>query len=59
VYESLGPEVASELAARGHLVQVVTRPLWAPTALSIDSATGSFRAAGDPRTGRHAAAISN
>jgi gamma-glutamyltranspeptidase/glutathione hydrolase len=56
LYESLGPEVASDLSARGHLVQTVTRPLWSPTALSIDPATGTLRAAGDPRTGRHAAA---
>jgi gamma-glutamyltranspeptidase/glutathione hydrolase len=57
LYQSLGPEVASELAGRGHRVEVVTRPLWSPIALAIDPATGIMRAAGDPRTGRHAAAL--
>jgi gamma-glutamyltranspeptidase/glutathione hydrolase len=56
LYKSLAGQVGSELAARGHRVETVNTPLSAPSVLTIDPATGSLEAAGDPRAGRHAAA---
>jgi gamma-glutamyltranspeptidase/glutathione hydrolase len=56
IYETAGDGVISALEARGHQVTRTGGPLWAPSVLSIDPATGTLRAAGDPRAGRHAAA---
>src|SRR5262249_35008533 len=53
----LGNEILGELKSRGHILSVNTGSLSAaPCAMSFDPATGSLRAAGDPRAGRHALA---
>jgi gamma-glutamyltranspeptidase/glutathione hydrolase len=55
---SLNPEVGDrtieELRARGHKITLQPGPFWAPCVLTIDPQSGMIRAAGDPRTGRHA-----
>jgi gamma-glutamyltranspeptidase/glutathione hydrolase len=52
----VGEEVIAELQRRGHRVQVRKGPLWTPVLLRIDAKSKALLAAGDPRTGRHAAA---
>jgi gamma-glutamyltranspeptidase/glutathione hydrolase len=53
----LGNEILGELKGRGHILSVNTGSLSAaPCVISFDAATGSLRAAGDPRAGRHALA---
>lgn len=52
----VGEEVIKELQARGHLVDARPRNVSSPVMLSIDAATGLIRAAGDPRSRRHAGA---
>lgn len=52
----LGSDAATTLAQQGHDVSVTQRPLWAPSAIRIDRASGRLDAAGDPAAGRHAAA---
>lgn len=49
-------ETFEALHALGHRVQASAGALWAPCAIAIDPSTGRFKAAGDPRAGRHAAA---
>jgi len=56
LYPDFSEETVRDLLARGHKVTVRKPPLWAPTVLSIDAATHTIRAAGDPKAGRHAAA---
>jgi gamma-glutamyltranspeptidase/glutathione hydrolase len=56
IEEAFGEKVLADLAARGHRVRVARPPVWHPSVIAIDPATGRFRAAGDPRAGRHAAA---
>ena len=53
----LGDATAARLRSLGHQVSLVENPVAVPVMLSIDPASGTMRAAGDPRTGRHAAAI--
>ncbi len=53
----LGEKIIQDLEARGHKVTPQRPPLWAPTLLSIDPATGVIHAAGDPKARRHAAAF--
>jgi gamma-glutamyltranspeptidase/glutathione hydrolase len=55
IYKSASEEVTSDLAARGHKVQRVEAPLWAPSAIAIAAKTKQLRGAGDPLAGRHAA----
>jgi gamma-glutamyltranspeptidase / glutathione hydrolase len=52
-----GDDIVADLSARGHRVKVVTTPIWVPTVLRLDPATGRIEAAGDPKTKRHAAAF--
>jgi gamma-glutamyltranspeptidase/glutathione hydrolase len=56
IYEEAGEALIAELKARGHHVKTVHGPLWAPSVLAIDPASGAIQAAGDPKAGRHAAA---
>ncbi len=56
IYSQAGPQTIAELKARGHDVQIRQPPLWNPSVLAIDRATGQIEAAGDPRAGRHSAA---
>src|SRR6185295_5970174 len=55
IYKSANPEVVSELTARGHDVRQVAPPLWAPSAIAVDSARKRLEGAGDPLASRHAA----
>jgi gamma-glutamyltranspeptidase/glutathione hydrolase len=48
--------VADELRKRGHHVTSAGAPFWHPVAIGLDPKTGEFRAAGDPKARRHAAA---
>jgi gamma-glutamyltranspeptidase/glutathione hydrolase len=57
IYPELGEKTIQDLEARGHKVTPRRPPLWAPTLLSIDPATGFIHAAGDPKARRHAAAF--
>jgi len=56
IYKSASEDLVSELAGRGHKVQRVDAPLWAPSAISIDPDNKRLQGAGDPLAGRHAAA---
>src|SRR5262249_13097481 len=56
VYAEVGESTIKDLEGRGHKVTVRRPPLWAPTFLSIDPATGVMHVAGDPKARRHAAA---
>ena len=54
---AFGPATLDALAARGHKLTVSRTSLGAaPTVLAIDPSTRLYRAAGDPRSRRHAAA---
>jgi gamma-glutamyltranspeptidase/glutathione hydrolase len=57
LYPEFGEATIHDLEARGHKVTVRKAPLWSPTVLSIDPATGLIRAAGDPKARRHAGAF--
>ncbi len=53
----MGQPVLDALASRGHKLKLSPSPLSAaPTVIAIDPSTGLYRAAGDPRTRRHAGA---
>jgi gamma-glutamyltranspeptidase/glutathione hydrolase len=52
---TVGEDVITELRRRGHIVKVQASPLWHPSVLTIDPKSKTLQAAGDPRTGRHAA----
>lgn len=56
IYKSAGEDLAGELAGRGHKVQRVEPPLWAPSAIAIDPHSKRIQGAGDPLAARHAAA---
>ncbi len=49
--------VKEDLAKRGHKIRTTTRPIAYPVMIYVDPDTGMMRAAGDPRTRRHAAAL--
>jgi gamma-glutamyltranspeptidase/glutathione hydrolase len=51
------PAAGAELARRGHKVDAAKGPIGHPVMLLLDPATGTVHAAGDPKAGRHAAAI--
>jgi len=54
---SIGSTVMEALTARGHKLKPSPTPLSAaPTVLVIEPSSGIYRAAGDPRAGRHAGA---
>jgi gamma-glutamyltranspeptidase/glutathione hydrolase len=58
VNPSIGPAVLDALASRGHKLKVSPTPLSAAaTVIVVEPRTGIYRAAGDPRAGRHAAAF--
>jgi len=57
IYDSIGESTLRALRSKGHKVSAVKPPLWHPTMLQIDRATGVIEAAGDPKAGRHAAAF--
>jgi gamma-glutamyltranspeptidase/glutathione hydrolase len=53
----INPSVADQLKKRGHSVSTTNRPIANPIMIFIDQDTGMFYAAGDPKAGRHAAAL--
>ena len=50
-------QVRDELQKRGHDVRATSRPIGYPVMLYIDRESGTIYAAGDPKAGRHAAAL--
>ncbi|MFO0891406.1 MAG: gamma-glutamyltransferase [Isosphaeraceae bacterium] len=55
---SIGEPVLQALTSRGHKLTPSATPLAAAaTVLVVEPGTGSYRAAGDPRAGRHAGAL--
>ena len=52
----LAPQVAAELASRGHVIEVAQQPIGQPCMIVFDPERGRIRAAGDPATGRVAMA---
>ncbi len=56
IHANAPPATITALERLGHKVQPTTGALWAPSVIRIDPA-GQFDAAGDVRTGRHAAAF--
>ena len=56
IHANAPPEIISALERFGHKVQATAGALWAPSVIRIDPA-GDFDAAGDARSGRHAAAF--
>jgi len=54
--DTTSPEVARELAARGHQVNIQRAPLSHPIVIWKNQATGNLEAAGDPKAKRNAAA---
>lgn len=56
LYPEFDKTTVADLAARGHKISISTKHLADPSVITIDSKTGVFRAAGDPRAKRHAAA---
>ncbi|MHB9028380.1 MAG: gamma-glutamyltransferase family protein [Candidatus Latescibacterota bacterium] len=57
VNEGIGESVRTELTARGHKIEVSRGAIANPIMIYRDSQTGILYAAGDPRAGRHAAAL--
>ncbi|MSQ96059.1 MAG: hypothetical protein EXR98_16100 [Gemmataceae bacterium] len=58
LYPEFPKSTFDDLAARGHKISVPAKKghLADPSVIAIDQKTGEFRAAGDPRSKRHAAA---
>ncbi len=55
---SIGQPALDALASRGHKLKISAGPLSAAaTVIAVDPSTGLYRAAGDPRARRHAAAF--
>ena len=57
VNDGIAPDVRKELSKRGHRVRVVSRPIGYPVMIYINQDSGMLYAAGDPKAGRHAAAL--
>ncbi|NQT20047.1 MAG: hypothetical protein HQ592_10110 [Planctomycetes bacterium] len=55
--ESIPESVRDDLAGRGHNIHLTPDAIAAPVMLVRDLATGTIHAAGDPKAGRHAAAV--
>ena len=56
IHADVSPDTIAALERLGHKVQPTAGALWAPSVIRIDP-TGQFDAAGDARSGRHAAAF--
>ena len=55
--QGIGETVQSELAARGHEIDINKRTIASPIMIYLDPETRMMYAAGDPKAGRHAAAL--
>ena len=56
LYEGTEEAIAEELKNRGHRLQFVER-VASPVMLQVDPEEGTILVAGDPKAGRHAAAL--
>ena len=56
LYEGTDRAIANELEKRGHQLQFTQR-VASPVMLQVDAESGKLLAAGDPKAGRHAAAL--
>lgn len=56
IHSNADPDAIRALEKLGHQVKPTTGALWAPSVIRIDP-SGQFEAAGDKRSGRHAAAF--
>jgi len=52
-----GSDIREELRKRGHDLDVKSQPIATPVMIHLDGDSGVMRAAGDPRTHRHAAGL--
>ncbi len=57
VNTNVSTEVQTELSKRGHRLRTTSGRIAAPVMIQIDHSSGTIYAAGDPRAGRHAAAL--
>lgn len=57
VNEAIDAEVREELSRRGHKLTTTSGPIANPVMIYIDPESGLIHAAGDPKAGRHAAAL--
>ena len=57
VHEDTPEDVRRALTDRGHIVDTTNGPIAYPIMLYIDNRTGVVHVAGDPKAGRHAAAL--
>jgi gamma-glutamyltranspeptidase / glutathione hydrolase len=57
VHVDIPESVRQNLVARGHKVDTTKGPIAYPIMLHLDQKTGVIHAAGDPKAGRHAAAL--
>lgn len=55
--DAIAEPVRQELTRRGHIISTTSGAIGNPVMLAIDPKTGVIQAAGDPKAGRHAAAI--
>ena len=55
--DTIDAGVRSDLATRGHVVEMSPRHIGAPSMLLVDPYTGAASAAGDPAANRHAAGV--
>jgi len=57
--DGIEQSVRHKLANRGHKIGTASRPIGYPVMIYVDPNTGMIYAAGDPKAGRHAAALEN
>lgn len=57
VNEAIDAEVREELSRRGHQLTTTPGPIANPVMICIEPESGMIHAAGDPKAGRHAAAL--
>ncbi|MCY4402197.1 MAG: gamma-glutamyltransferase [Candidatus Poribacteria bacterium] len=58
INDSVSEKVREDLASRGHKVNAHSNPIAVPVMIYVDQDSGTFYAAGDPATRRHAAGLS-
>ncbi|MYF98497.1 hypothetical protein F4212_05090 [Candidatus Poribacteria bacterium] len=57
INDNVGEKIRQDLAARGHKVSAHSNPIAVPVMLYVDQDSGTYYAAGDPATRRHAAGL--
>jgi len=58
INDSVSEKVREDLASRGHKVNAHSNPIAVPVMIYVDQDSGTYYAAGDPATRRHAAGLS-